>query len=171
MKSRYKHNPPPNQRAKQFIQWCGENVSAWPQDYRVLALAVFAGQPFRAFQRRKHYQSLSYSWSVCTFRQWQKARKDYLATIPIRGVEITEIWMDDAPEIRKTPVLHSGKEITWSSNPFPVDYKEDFDHDDIREDINKGFSRLSEIIIRVIIWIGIPFLIGLGLYVGFMGQN
>lgn len=167
MKTQYKHNPPPNNRAKQFIEWCGENVQAWPKDRQILALAVFSGKPFRTYQRRKCYKSLSYSWAVCTFRQWEQARRDYLNNDKIVGHKITEVWIDEIPEVWKTPVHQPfSPELKIVDDPIP-DYREDFDHDDIMDDINKGFSRLSEIIIRAIIWIGIPFLIGLGLYIGF----
>lgn len=67
--SNYRHNPAPNHRAKQFIQWCKENVKEWPAD--AVALASFTGSKFSKYCERAHYKGLSYSWSVCTYSQWR----------------------------------------------------------------------------------------------------
>lgn len=74
--SDYAHDPAPNQKAKQFIQWCAENIAEWDDNFASVARFVGSKNKLwkRNFEWRKHHNSLSYCWEVCTKSQWENAK-------------------------------------------------------------------------------------------------
>lgn len=74
---KYVHDPAPNERARQFIRWCAENISEWPAQYP--SCARFVGTKNKWWKRnvewREHHSSLSHSWAVCTRSQWEAMRE------------------------------------------------------------------------------------------------
>lgn len=73
--SKYIHEPAPNQKAKQFIEWCSVNIEVW--DERYVSVARFVGSKSdywkKSFQWRDHHKGLSHCWAVCTKTQWEEA--------------------------------------------------------------------------------------------------
>lgn len=77
---KYVHDPAPNERARQFIRWCAENINEWPSGYRSCARFMDGGKKSRKWwarnvEWRDHHSSLSHSWAVCTRRQWEEMRE------------------------------------------------------------------------------------------------
>ncbi|EPH7545435.1 TPA: hypothetical protein ACID8W_006762, partial [Pseudomonas aeruginosa] len=77
--SKYVHDPAPNERARQFIRWCAENINEWPSAFLSCARCYGGGKKSRKWwarnvEWREHHSSLSHSWAVCTQRQWEEMR-------------------------------------------------------------------------------------------------
>lgn len=80
MAARYPRQKPHSHREKQFIEWCAQRITQWPEGMK--AAVVFSCSRFKSFHFRERYDGLSYAWDVCSRKSWLAARAKVLQAKP-----------------------------------------------------------------------------------------